>query len=131
MDKLEEKLLDILREEVLKQEGEDAQKITLKEYRKLIRLAKEHTVLGIVANAVCYNRMHLTVSDEQESLRKQTVLGLMQYHMFHKKQYQRFEHAISVFVGKQLNMCKTMPQITHTGANRQNQRLLHFFRERL
>ena len=97
MDKLEEKLLDILRAEVLKQEGEDAQKLTLKEYRELIRLAKEHTVLGIVANAVCYNRMHLTDSDEQESLRKQTVLGLMQYHMFHKKQYQQFERTISAF----------------------------------
>lgn len=42
-----------------------------------------------------------------------------------------YAYAISVFVGKQLNMCKTMPQITHTGANRQNQRLLHFFHERL
>lgn len=61
MDKVEEKLLGILREEVLKQEGEDAQKLTLKEYRKLIRLAKEHTVLGIIVNAVCNNRIHLSV----------------------------------------------------------------------
>ena len=97
MDKVEEKLLGILREEVLKQEGEDVQILTLKESRELIRLAKEHTVLGIVANAVCNNRMHRTVSHEQESLRKQTVLGLMQYHMLHQKQYQQFEHAISDF----------------------------------
>lgn len=98
MDKVEEKLLGILREEVLKQEGEDAQKLTLKEYRKLIRLAKEHTVLGIIVNAVCNNRIHLSVSHEQESLRKQIVLELMQYHMLHQKQYQQFEQAISVFV---------------------------------
>lgn len=98
MDKVEEKLLGILREEVLKQEGEDAQKLTLKESRKLIRLAKEHTVLGIVANVVCNNRIHLSDSHEQESLRKQSVLGLMQYHMLHQKQYQQFEQAISVFV---------------------------------
>ena len=52
MDKVEEKLLGILREGVLKQEGEDAQKLTLKESRELICLAKEHTVLEIVANAV-------------------------------------------------------------------------------
>lgn len=97
MNKVEEKLLDILREEVLKQEGEDAQILTLKESRELIRLAKEHTVLGIVANAVCNNRIHLSVFHEQESLRKQTVLGLMQYHMLHQKQYQQFEHAISDF----------------------------------
>lgn len=97
MDKVEEKLLGILREEVLKQEGEDVQILTLKESRELIRLAKEHTVLGIVANAVCNNRIHLSVSHEQESLRKQTVLGLMQYHMLHLKQYQRFEHEISDF----------------------------------
>ena len=97
MDKVEEKLLGILREEVLKQEGEETQILTLKESRELIRLAKEHTVLGIVANAVCNNRIHLSVSHEQESLRKQTVLGLMQYYMLHKKQYQQFEHAISDF----------------------------------
>lgn len=97
MNKVEEKLLDILREEVLKQEREDAQILTLKESRELIRLAKEHTVLGIVANAVCNNRIHLSVSHEQESLRKQTVLELMQYHMLHQKQYHQFEHAISDF----------------------------------
>lgn len=97
MDKVEEKLLDILREEVLKQEEEDAKMLTLKESRELIRLAKEHTVLGIVANAVCDNRIHLTVSQNQENLRKQTVFRLMQYHMFHQKQYLKFEHAISDF----------------------------------
>lgn len=97
MDKVEAKLLDILREEVLKQEGSDAQMLTLKESKELIRLAKEHTVLGIVANAVCNNRVHLTVSHEQESLRKQTVLGLMQYHMLQQKQYQQFERTISAF----------------------------------
>lgn len=97
MDKVEEKLLGILREEVLKQEGEDAQILTLKESRELIRLAKEHTVLGIVANAVCNDRLYLTVSHEQESLRKQTVLGLMQYHMLHQKQYQQFDRTISTF----------------------------------
>ena len=64
MDKVEEKLLGILREEVLKQEGEDAQKLTLKEYRKLFRLAKEHTVLGIVANVVCNNRIRLSDSHD-------------------------------------------------------------------
>ena len=94
MDKVEAKLLDILREEVLKQEGSDAQMLTLKESKELIRLAKEHTVLGIVANAVCNNRVHLTVSHEQESLRKQTVLGLMQYHMLQQKQYQQFERTM-------------------------------------
>lgn len=97
MDKVEEKLLGILREEVLKQEGEDAQKLKLKESRELIRLAKEHTVLGIVANAVCNNRIHFSVSHEQESLRKQTVLELMQYHMLHQKQYQQFDRTISTF----------------------------------
>lgn len=97
MDKVEEKLLGILREEVLKLEGEDAQILTLKESRELIRLAKEHTVLGIVANAVCNDRLYLTVSHEQESLRKQTVLGLMQYHMLHQKQYQQFDRTISAF----------------------------------
>lgn len=84
MDKLEEKLLAILREEVLKQDGEDVQLLTLEESRNLIRLAKEHTVLGIVANAVCNGRLHLTASHDQESLKKQTVFGLMQYHMLHK-----------------------------------------------
>lgn len=98
MDKVEEKLLDILREEVLKQEGTDAQILRFDKSRKLIRLAKEHTVLGIIANAVCNDRLRLAVSHEQASLRKQTVLGLMQYHMLHQKQYQRFEYAISVFV---------------------------------
>ena len=72
MDKVEEKLLDILREEVLKQEGTDT---LINKSRELIRLAKEHTVLGIIANAVCNGRLRLAVSHGQESLKKQTVLG--------------------------------------------------------
>lgn len=94
MNKVEEKLLDILREEVLKQEGADTQ---INKSRELIRLAKEHTVLGIIANAVCTGRLRLAVSYDQESLKKQTVLGLMQYHMLHQKQYLLFEHALSEF----------------------------------
>lgn len=97
MDKVEEKLLDILREEVLEQEGTDAQMLTLEESRELIRLAKEHTVLGIVANAVCCGRICLSVSRGQDGIKKQTVLELMQYHMLHQKQYQLFEHAMSDF----------------------------------
>ena len=94
MDKVEEKLLDILREEVLKQEGTDT---LINKSRELIRLAKEHTVLGIIANAVCNGRLRLAVSHGQESLKKQTVLGLMQYHMLQQKQYQQFERTISAF----------------------------------
>ena len=94
MGKIEEKLLDILREEVLKQEGTDT---LINKSRELLRLAKEHTVLGIIANAVCNGRLRLAVSHDQESLKKQTVLGLMQYHMLHQKQYLLFEHAISEF----------------------------------
>lgn len=95
MDKAEEKLLDILREEVLKQEGGNAQMLTLEESRELIHLAKEHTVLGFVANAVCCGRICLSVSRGQDDIKKQTVLELMQYHMLHQKQYQQFEYAIS------------------------------------
>ena len=97
MDKVEEKLLDILKEEVLKQEGADVQNLTIDESRELIRLSKEHTVLGIVANAVCSGRICLSVSRGQDGIKKQTVLELMQYHMLHQKQYQQFEYAISDF----------------------------------
>ena len=98
MDKVEEKLLDILKEEVLKQEGADVHNLTIDESRELIHLAKEHTVLGFVANAVCCGRIWLSVSRGQDGIKKQTVPELMQYHMLHLKQYQRFEYAISVFV---------------------------------
>ena len=87
MDKVEEKLLGILRDEVLKQDEEDAKMLTLKESRELIRLAKEHTMLGFVANAVCCGRICLSVSRGQDGIEKQTVLELMQYHMLHQKQY--------------------------------------------
>lgn len=97
MDKVEEKLLDILREEVLKQEGVDVQNLTIDESRELIHLAKEHTVLGFVANAVCCGRICLSVSRGQDGIKKQTVLELMQYHMLYQKQSQQFEHAISDF----------------------------------
>lgn len=97
MDKVEEKLLGILRDEVLKQDEEDAKMLTLKESRELIRLAKEHTMLGFVANAVCCGRICLSVSRGQDGIEKQTVLELMQYHMLHQKQYQQFEHVISDF----------------------------------
>lgn len=97
MDKVEEKLLDILKEEVLMQEGADVHNLTIDEYRELIHLAKEHTVLGLVANAVCCGRICLSVSRGQDGIKKQTVLELMQYHMLHQKQYQQFEHAMSDF----------------------------------
>lgn len=97
MNKVEEKLLDILREEVLKQEGVDVQNLTIDESMELIHLAKEHTVLGFVASAVCCGRICLSVSRGQEGIKKQTVLELMQYHMLHQKQYQLFEHAMSDF----------------------------------
>ena len=97
MDKVEEKLLGILRDEVLKQDEEDAKMLTLKESRELIRLAKEHTMLGFVSNAVCCGRICLSVSRGQDGIKKQTVLELMQYHMLHQKQYQQFEHVISDF----------------------------------
>lgn len=97
MDKVEEKLLDILKEEVLKQEGADVHNLAIDESRELIHLAKEHTVLGFVANAVCCGRICLSVSRGQDDIKKQTVLELMQYHMLHQKQYQLFEHAISDF----------------------------------
>ena len=97
MDKVEEKLLDILKEEVLKEEGADVQNLTTDESRELVRLAKEHTVLGFIANAVCSGRICLSVSRGQDGIKKQTVLELMQYHMLHQKQYQQFEHTISDF----------------------------------
>lgn len=97
MDKVEERLLDILKEEMLKQGGVDVQNLTIDESRELIHLAKEHTLLGFVANAACCGRICLSVSRGQDGIKKQTVLELIQYHMLHQKQYQLFEHAISDF----------------------------------
>lgn len=70
MNKVEDKLLDILRYEVLAQGRPDNNTISLEESKQLLRLAKEHTVQGVVANAVINNKIHIVTQQTQESDRK-------------------------------------------------------------
>ena len=70
MNKVEDKLLDILRYEVFAQDRTDNNTISLEESKQLLRLAKEHTVQGVVANAVINNKIHIVTQQTQESDRK-------------------------------------------------------------
>ena len=58
MNKVEDKLLDILRYEVLAQDRTDNNTISLEESKQLLRLAKEHTVQGVANYTECYRFIH-------------------------------------------------------------------------
>lgn len=70
MNKVEDKLLDILRYEVLAQDRTDNNTISLEESKQLLRLAKEHTVHGVVANAVVNNKFILLHNKRKNLIEK-------------------------------------------------------------
>lgn len=97
MNKVEDKLLDILRYEVLAQDRIDNNTISLEESKQLLRLAKEHTVQGVVANAVVNNKIHIVTQQAQESDRKKIIYDFVMFDMMQKHHYENYKQALVDF----------------------------------
>ncbi len=97
MNKVEDKLLDILRYEVLAQDRTDNNTISLEESKQLLRLAKEHTVQGVVANAVVNNKIHIVTQQAQESDRKKIIYDFVMFDMMQKHHYENYKQALVDF----------------------------------
>lgn len=88
-------MLAILRKEIYGGAVGDCCAVSAAELRSVMRLAGEHTVQGLVADAAM--RGGLDVAADDAAGRQQAVMGLMQVDMTHKKCYRRFETAIADF----------------------------------
>lgn len=97
MNKVEDKLLDILRYEVLAQDRTDNNTISLEESKQLLRLAKEHTVQGVVANAVVNNKIHIVTQQAQESDRKKIIYDFLMFDVMQKHHYENYKQALVDF----------------------------------
>ena len=97
MNKVEDKLLDILRYEVLAQDRTDNNTISLEESKQLLCLAKEHTVQGVVANAVVNNEIHIVTQQAQESDRKKIIYDFVMFDVMQKHHYENYKQALVDF----------------------------------
>ena len=98
-DKTEAVLLEILKTEIGMQGCKKKHEVSLETLRQVMRLAKEHTVQGVVANAAVTGR--LTIADGPENGKGNgkgmAVMKLMQLTMIHKRNLNLFERTVGRF----------------------------------
>ena len=95
IDRVEKTLLEILRREVTGEDGTEKRELSVAGLKAVMRLAKEHTVTGLVANAAMRNR--IVIAGRGAEGRGETVMRLMQQTMAHRQTMQRFEDAVGRF----------------------------------
>ena len=88
-------LLEILRREITGEDGTEKMEMSVAGLKALMRLAREHTVTGLVANAAVRNR--IVIADSVAEGRGEAVMRLMQQTMTHRKTMKRFEDAVGCF----------------------------------
>lgn len=94
-NKIETYLLDVLRQELNDGSACSRCVLSLTELKHVICLAKEHTVQGLVADAVMAGR--LRIKDDMSADKQKAVMALMQTNMQHQRSYFQFEKAIAEF----------------------------------
>lgn len=94
-NKIETYLLDVLRQELNDGSACSRCVLSLAELKSVMRLAKEHTVQGLVADAVMAGR--LRIKDDMSADKQKAVMALMQTNMQHQRSYFQFEKAIAEF----------------------------------
>ena len=103
LNKMESDLLQILANEVLGSSEKVVLTVPLRRLSHILRLAKEHTVLGLVAHGVCRGSVAVKVSDSEESSEKQClakedlVMNLMKVEVLHQRKYMKFSHVLAEF----------------------------------
>lgn len=95
IDRVEKTLLEILRREVTGEDGTEKRELSVAGLKAVMRLAKEHTVTGLVAHAAMRNR--IVIAGRGAEGRGETVMRLMQQTMAHRQTMQRFEDAVGRF----------------------------------
>lgn len=95
LDRTEYFLLEILKQEVCQKSISKRLTVTLAELGQIMRLAREHTVQGIVANAAVQGNIGLSVKKGGD--KEIAVLELMKVNIMHQRNYLRFENALADF----------------------------------
>lgn len=95
IDKVENALLEILRREVTGQDGTEKMELSVAGLNAVMRLAREHAVTGLVANAAMRNR--IVIAGGVAEGRGVAVMRLMQQTMAHRQNQRRFEDAVGRF----------------------------------
>lgn len=95
VDKVENALLEILRREVTGEDGAEKMELSVAGLNAVMRLAREHAVTGLVANAAMRNR--IVIAGGVAEGRGEIVMRLMQQTMAHRQNLRRFEDAVGRF----------------------------------
>ena len=95
IDRVEKTLLEILRREVTGEDGTEKMELSVAGLKAVIRLAQEHAVTGLVANAAVRNR--IVIAGGAAEGRGEAVMRLMQQTMAHRQNQRRFEDAVGRF----------------------------------
>lgn len=95
VDKVENALLEILRREVTGEDGAEKMELSVAGLNAVMRLAREHAVTGLVANAAMRNR--IVIAGGVAEGRGEVVMRLMQQTMAHRQNLRRFEDAVGRF----------------------------------
>ena len=96
LDTTENALLEILKREITGQDGMEKMELSVAGLNAVMRLAREHAVTGLVANAAVRNR--IVIAGGAAEGRGKIVMRLMQQTMAHRQAMQRFEDAVRRFV---------------------------------
>ena len=95
LDTAENTLLEILKRESTGLDGTEKIELSVAGLNAVMRLAQEHAVMGLVANAAVRNR--IVIAGGAAEGRGETVMRLMQQTMAHRQTMQRFWDAVGRF----------------------------------
>ena len=95
IDTSEKTLLEILRREITGLDGTEKMELSVAGLNAVMRLAGEHAVTGLVANAAVRNR--IVIVGRGTEGRGDVVMRLMQQTMAHRQNQRRFEDAVGRF----------------------------------
>lgn len=94
-NEMEKTLLEILRREITGEDGTEKMELSVAGLNTVMRLAREHAVTGLVANAAMRNR--IVIAGGAAEGRGEAVMRLMQQTMAHRQNQRRFEDAVGRF----------------------------------
>lgn len=94
-NEMEKTLLEILRREITGEDGTEKMELSVSGLNAVMRLAREHAVTGLVANAAMRNR--IVIAGGAAEGRGEAVMRLMQQTMAHRQNQRRFEDAVGRF----------------------------------
>lgn len=95
LDTVENALLDILKREIMGEDGTEKMELSVAGLNAVMRLAQEHAVTGMVANSAVRNR--IVIAGGAREGKGEAVMRLMQQTMVHRQCMQRFEDAVGRF----------------------------------